>query len=211
MRAAGCSKRERAEVQGHSGSDTQKAKERADCGICADDFDAMEPGTAVSRLTCGHCFCSECIQQWFVTATKNSCPTCRRVYSGLRSAQATTAGALARSAKNAPACPRPPLKKQRQPRDDPQQAETTEKNPMPAPVTEKQRDWLKKASRSRGRSSFLGTLKGVSALVFLQRECQARGLAPNGSKPLLAEQLARFELGVAPLVDTDTLVAFALN
>eukprot|EP01044_Picomonas_judraskeda_P034492 COSAG03_NODE_14332_length_468_cov_0.747967_1_plen_109_part_01 len=82
---------------------------------------------------------------------------------------------------------------------------------MPAPVTEKQRDWLKKASRSRGRSSFLGTLKGVSALVFLQRECQARGLAPNGSKPLLAEQLARFELGVAPVEDPDTQVAFALN
>ena len=214
MRAAGCSKRGRGEEHEDLGGEGEEEKERAAaCGICGDDFDAMEPRAAVSRLTCGHCFCSQCIRQWFGTAAKNSCPTCRRVYSGLRSAETTTAGALARSA-NALAGPvnAQPWrgKKQKQPRDDPKQTVNTGR-PLPTAVAEKQRNWLKKASRSRGRSSAFSLRTGVSALVFLQRECQARGLAPNGSKSLLAEQLARAELHMAPIEDTETEIAFALN
>ena len=55
-------------------------------------------GTPLTPLACGHIFCSGCIEGWFGTAVKCTCPVCRRRFSGLRtSKQLTIIGA----------CPRP--------------------------------------------------------------------------------------------------------
>lgn len=175
------------------------------CGVCGDMFTGMERGTAISQLTCGHCFCAQCIEQWFKTATKNSCPTCRRVYSGLRSAKRTTAAALMTDAE-----PRasPPLKKHKQRREKAHKPQKV----MPKAVAEKHDEWLKKSAAARGRPSALSTrAKGTSAMKFLQRECGARGLTPSGSKSDLAEQLSRFELGMAPVENDEVEVALKLN
>lgn len=48
-------------------------------------------------------------------------------------------------------------------------------------------------------------------MKFLQRECEARGLHPSGSKSDLAEHLARFDLGMAPVENVEEQVAWKLN
>eukprot|EP01046_Picozoa_sp_COSAG06_P011219 COSAG06_NODE_634_length_13587_cov_23.361210_6_plen_551_part_00 len=69
------------------------------CSICTDAFAEMPPDTAAVELpTCRHAFCEECLGGWWSAAASsgsNSCPDCRRVYSGLRRCPRSTAGAIA--------------------------------------------------------------------------------------------------------------------
>ena len=42
------------------------AEASSQCLICRDDFATMHPSdTKVVRLSCEHCFCCECIENWF--------------------------------------------------------------------------------------------------------------------------------------------------
>ena len=76
------------------GDSAPAAEPESGCGICGDAFIAVAPETPVSVLACRHAFCAACIARWFASAAKNSCPVCRRVYSGLRSAKSSTAAEL---------------------------------------------------------------------------------------------------------------------
>ena len=81
------------------------------CSICTDAFTEMPPDTATVELpTCRHAFCEECLGGWWSAAASsvaNSCPDCRRVYSGLRHCPRSTAGAMTAAASIAePAQPR---------------------------------------------------------------------------------------------------------
>eukprot|EP01044_Picomonas_judraskeda_P001606 COSAG03_NODE_99_length_12968_cov_7.661668_5_plen_1442_part_00 len=62
------------------------------CCICSESFADMPPATEVSALPCKHSFCASCIEHWFHESDQNSCPVCRRVYSGLRHCFKTAAG-----------------------------------------------------------------------------------------------------------------------
>jgi hypothetical protein len=42
------------------------------CGIC---LQTQDVGSEASKLTCGHWFCYECLEHWFIQSY--SCPTCR--------------------------------------------------------------------------------------------------------------------------------------
>eukprot|EP01046_Picozoa_sp_COSAG06_P003816 COSAG06_NODE_152_length_21942_cov_4.593234_17_plen_487_part_00 len=68
------------------------------CSICCDTFAEMPPDTPTVELpTCRHAFCEECLGGWWSAcsaATSNSCPDCRRVYSGLRRCPRSTAGVI---------------------------------------------------------------------------------------------------------------------
>ena len=76
------------------------------CSICTDAFAEMPPDTAAVELpTCRHAFCEECLGGWWSAAASsgsNSCPDCRRVYSGLRRFPRSTAGALVAEAAPCP-------------------------------------------------------------------------------------------------------------
>eukprot|EP01046_Picozoa_sp_COSAG06_P066341 COSAG06_NODE_16693_length_986_cov_1.698985_1_plen_194_part_10 len=81
------------------------------CSICRDAFAEMPPDTATVELpTCHHAFCEECLGGWWSAAASsgsNSCPDCRRVYSGLRRCPRSTAGAIAaESTSTVPPCAR---------------------------------------------------------------------------------------------------------
>ena len=43
------------------------------CVICLEDF---KNGNSVTKLKCGHSFCTECIEEWFLKST--TCPHCRK-------------------------------------------------------------------------------------------------------------------------------------
>ena len=172
----GYSCRSKRAAAGDAGSICATTNQPADeCRICGDDFSKMQPGTVVSRLTCGHLFCAKCIEQWFQAAAQNSCPTCRRIYSGLRSAKMTTAETVA-TGQVAGAALQP--KRQKKQRQQAQHKVSSGSNI----VAEKQNEWMKKAAKSRRHSSALSIRTGISGLVFLQRECEARGLVPSGGK-----------------------------
>ena len=83
--------------------------ERATCTICRDAFADMSPTTATVELpTCRHAFCEECLGGWWsasASSISNSCPDCRRVYSGLRRCPRSTAGAIAMASAAQPAQP----------------------------------------------------------------------------------------------------------
>ena len=88
------------------------------CSICRDAFAAMLPDTATVELpACRHAFCEECLGGWWSAcsaAASNSCPDCRRVYSGLRRCPRSTAGAMTAAASMAhPANPCVASKRQR--------------------------------------------------------------------------------------------------
>jgi hypothetical protein len=90
------------------------------CSICTDAFAEMPPDTAtVELLTCHHAFCEECLGGWWSAAASsvaNSCPDCRRVYSGLRHCPRSTAGAIAAASMTAQSvqpCVRAAPKRQR--------------------------------------------------------------------------------------------------
>jgi Ring finger domain len=44
-----------------------------DCSICLDAIDSLPQKT----LLCGHTFHAECLKQWYVKGTNDSCPMCR--------------------------------------------------------------------------------------------------------------------------------------
>jgi hypothetical protein len=75
------------------------------CSICTDAFAEMPSATATVELpTCRHAFCEECLGGWWSAcsaAASNSCPDCRRVYSGLRRCPRSTAGAMTAAASTA--------------------------------------------------------------------------------------------------------------
>jgi hypothetical protein len=60
------------------------------CTICLEEFINMPGDKRVTSLGCGHQFCSECIEGWFMLAANRSCPTCRKCFAGLRQATTTT-------------------------------------------------------------------------------------------------------------------------
>ena len=64
----------------------------SECCICSESFSDMLPTTEVCVLPCKHSFCASCIEHWFHESDQNSCPVCRRVYSGLRRCFKTAAG-----------------------------------------------------------------------------------------------------------------------
>ena len=71
------------------------------CSICRNLFAEMPPATTTVALpACRHVFIEECLGGWWSAAAasgSNSCPDCRRVYSGLRRCPRSTAGAVAAS------------------------------------------------------------------------------------------------------------------
>eukprot|EP01046_Picozoa_sp_COSAG06_P008169 COSAG06_NODE_410_length_16089_cov_9.968793_15_plen_519_part_00 len=76
--------------------------ERTTCSIWTDAFADMPPATATVELpACRHAFCQECLGGWWsasASSVSNSCPDCRRVYSGLRRCPRSTAGAMTTAA-----------------------------------------------------------------------------------------------------------------
>eukprot|EP00928_Gymnodinium_smaydae_P072941 TRINITY_DN56216_c0_g1_i1.p1 TRINITY_DN56216_c0_g1~~TRINITY_DN56216_c0_g1_i1.p1 ORF type:complete len:381 (+),score=23.20 TRINITY_DN56216_c0_g1_i1:29-1144(+) len=54
----------------------QEGGEDQGCAIC---FLPFEPGQQLSRLPCGHSFCSDCIRTWLLGAELPTCPNCRAV------------------------------------------------------------------------------------------------------------------------------------
>ena len=84
-----------------------------DCSICHVSFGSLPPGTTVRRLArCGHCFCEECITQWFGTGQR-TCPNCRVFYSGLRHSSAMDVAQVLLEANAAPAAAARPAKRSR--------------------------------------------------------------------------------------------------
>jgi hypothetical protein len=69
------------------------------CSVCRDAFAEMPPATATVELPAfHHVFCEECLGDWWSASAasgSNSCPDCRRFYSGLRRCPRSTAGAIA--------------------------------------------------------------------------------------------------------------------
>jgi hypothetical protein len=69
------------------------------CSVCRDAFAEMPPDTATVELPAfHHVFCEECLGDWWSASAasgSNSCPDCRRFYSGLRRCPRSTAGAIA--------------------------------------------------------------------------------------------------------------------
>ena len=51
----------------------ETACDKKDCAVCLDDFDI---GKSVTKLKCGHLFCTECIEKWFSGSI--TCPCCRQ-------------------------------------------------------------------------------------------------------------------------------------
>ena len=49
------------------------ANQTTDCAICLEEF---KNGTNVTKLKCGHLFCSECIEKWL--SNSMTCPCCRQ-------------------------------------------------------------------------------------------------------------------------------------
>jgi hypothetical protein len=188
------------------------------CGICGDAFIAVAPETPVSVLACRHAFCAACIARWFASAATNSCPVCRRVYSGLRSAKTSTAAELV-----AATAPGPPKKKKRAaaapantaqaPAPAQRQLEPASEDPELAAGACR---WNKKAGKSRaGKKASAMSLRRVGAgpapLQWLQGQCAATGLPQGGTKAELCERLARHELGRPPAEDVELEVAVCLD
>ena len=44
-----------------------------DCAVCLEEF---KNGANVTKLKCGHLFCSECIEKWLSNSI--TCPCCRQ-------------------------------------------------------------------------------------------------------------------------------------
>lgn len=63
-----------------------------ECAVCQGSFATKPPDMQLLELPCDHRFCAGCIERWFSTANKNSCPSCRRQFSGLRNFKKLTAG-----------------------------------------------------------------------------------------------------------------------
>ena len=51
----------------------ETANNTKDCAVCSDEFDVGKP---VTKLKCGHLFCTECIEKWFSDSI--TCPCCRQ-------------------------------------------------------------------------------------------------------------------------------------
>ena len=51
----------------------EAANDNKDCAVCLEEF---EIGTNVTKLKCGHLFCSECIEEWLSKSI--TCPCCRQ-------------------------------------------------------------------------------------------------------------------------------------
>ena len=69
------------------------------CPICQEN---PANGTVLCTLQrCAHTFCRKCIEMWWATADRKSCPVCRVGYAGLRGVTFSTVGTRAR----APALP----------------------------------------------------------------------------------------------------------
>ena len=51
----------------------EAANENNDCSVCLEEF---KNGTNVTKLKCGHVFCSECIEKWLSSSI--TCPCCRQ-------------------------------------------------------------------------------------------------------------------------------------
>ena len=60
------------------------------CLIC---LDVPEAGTEVCTLRCGHQYCRSCIEQWWMMAERNTCPTCRKQHPSFRGAAYSTVSA----------------------------------------------------------------------------------------------------------------------
>lgn len=55
---------------------TEKNSQTQDCRICLDDLDA----TSVTLPVCKHLFHKECLEKWFQSSGKQSCPSCGYLY-----------------------------------------------------------------------------------------------------------------------------------
>jgi hypothetical protein len=99
--------------RGLDAASLEVADQQRTCSICADAFARMPPDKVTVELpACGHIFCHECLKGWWsaeAASRANSCPDCRRVYSGLRRCVRSTAAAVASTS----TCWGPPAKRAR--------------------------------------------------------------------------------------------------